>query len=326
MASKSGQESASTEQIEELLDAVDSTLDRLKTLYEQYFLGIQKQAPAYIHSDVERKLRELTQINIRNTGLRYRLATLQQKFGSYNSYWRRTLRQIENGTYVRNLAKIGRDAARNGTDIPEEILAAMPKRMREQVLRDRDQALATAKRRKQLEDESLLALADDETEKPLKTATGAHIIEDVDIDFNELFSAFEDDAPKIDAVKTQPIRKAPTRPPLPSMPVPDSVRRSGATRPPATQSTSPTQPLRAATHRGVEPARPDDAGRAPDPGSVPAVPGQRQTGPVPTMPSPHASGPAPAVPGQRQTGPVPTMASPRATGPAPAAPNPRATG
>ena len=50
----------STEQIEELLDAVDSTLDRLKTLYEQYFLGIQKQAPSFIHTGVERKLRDLT--------------------------------------------------------------------------------------------------------------------------------------------------------------------------------------------------------------------------------------------------------------------------
>src|SRR6476469_6706452 len=141
----------STKELEELLDTVDKTLERLKTLYEQYFLGIQKQAPAFIHNDVERKLRDLTQLNIRNTGLRYRLATLQQKFGSYNSYWRRTLRQIENGTYGRNLAKIGREAARNGADIPEEILAAMPKRMREQVLRDRDQAIAVATRRQMIE-------------------------------------------------------------------------------------------------------------------------------------------------------------------------------
>src|SRR5688500_17332453 len=116
-------------------------------MYEQYFLGIQKQAPGFLHNDVERKLRDLTQVNIRNTGMRYRLATLQQKFGSYNSYWRRTLRQIENGTYVRNLAKIGREAARTGAEIPDEILAAMPKRMREQVIRDRDAALAIARRR-----------------------------------------------------------------------------------------------------------------------------------------------------------------------------------
>src|SRR5206468_2238430 len=72
----------------------------------------------------------------------------QQKFGAYNSYWKRTLRQIENGTYLRNLSKIGREAVRTGAEIPEEILAAMPKRMREQVVRDREQAIAIAKRRK----------------------------------------------------------------------------------------------------------------------------------------------------------------------------------
>ncbi|HEX7842839.1 MAG TPA: hypothetical protein VF469_35440, partial [Kofleriaceae bacterium] len=143
MASKSGQpEPEKAEVIEELLDALDTTLDRVRVLYEQYFLGIQKQPPAYLHTDVERKIRELAQIQIRNTALRYRFATLQQKFGSYNSYWRRTLRQIENGTYTRSLFKIGRQAVRTGAELPEEILAAMPRRMREQVVRDREAALA----------------------------------------------------------------------------------------------------------------------------------------------------------------------------------------
>ncbi len=346
VASKSGQEAASVEHVGELLDAVDKTLDRLKTLYEQYFLGIQKQAPAFIHSDVERKLRDLTQLNIRNTGLRYRLATLQQKFGSYNSYWRRTLRQIENGTYLRNLAKIGREAARNGTEIPEEILAAMPKRMREQVLRDRDQALATAKRRKQLEDETLLALADDETKKPTKTATGAHIIEDEDIDFNELFSAFEDDAPKLDRQKqpTRPPagRRSPTtRPPLPRMPVP-------ATKPPA-PSASPAKPSASDTPPPPSATTPSSGDAStpvarvalkqqvvtasPRPGSQPPNPAVQATGPIPrptaatptqAIPRPvgHApTGPTQAVPrppGVSQTGP--TQAVPRPVGASPSGP------
>ncbi|HSD76317.1 MAG TPA: MXAN_5187 C-terminal domain-containing protein, partial [Solirubrobacteraceae bacterium] len=64
----------------------------------------------------------------------------------YNAYWRRTLRSIENGTYARILSKLGRKAAQSGEAVPEEILAAMPKRMREQVVRDREIALAQAKR------------------------------------------------------------------------------------------------------------------------------------------------------------------------------------
>jgi hypothetical protein len=147
VALKSAQPDGDKVDIEEVLEYIDKTLDRTKVLYEQYFLGMQKQPPAQLHTDVERRLRELHQLNIRNTGLRYRFATLQQKFGSYNSYWRRTLRQIENGTYIRNLAKISRQAALTGEEVPEEILAAMPKRMREQVKRDREQALAIKARR-----------------------------------------------------------------------------------------------------------------------------------------------------------------------------------
>jgi hypothetical protein len=148
VATKSGaQEPERAEVIEELLDALDTAIDRVKVLYEQYFLGIQKQPPTYLHTDIERKIRDLTQIQVRNTAMRYRFATLQQKFGSYNAYWRRTLRQIESGTYARNLSKVGRQAVKTGADVPAEILAAMPKRMREQVKRDREAALALSRLR-----------------------------------------------------------------------------------------------------------------------------------------------------------------------------------
>jgi hypothetical protein len=163
VATRSGQqEPEKAEVVEELLDALDAALDRVKVLYEQYFLGIQKQPPTYLHTDLERKIRDITQLQVRNTALRYRFATLQQKFGSYNAYWRRTLRQIENGTYTRSLSKIGRQAGRTGAAVPEEILAAMPKRMREQVKRDREAALALAELRTQPWGEPELLMLDDD--------------------------------------------------------------------------------------------------------------------------------------------------------------------
>jgi hypothetical protein len=206
VATKSAQqEPEKAEVVEELLDALDTSLDRVKVLYEQYFLGIQKQPPTFMHTDIERKIRDLAQLQIRNTALRYRYATLGQKFGSYNSYWRRTLRQIEQGTYTRNLSKIGRQAARTGDDVPEEILAAMPKRMREQVRRDREAALANARRReKPVSDGSeLLTLVDEDVEidvdefepaafigestavrRNVLTAGGAHRVADDDDEFD----------------------------------------------------------------------------------------------------------------------------------------------
>ncbi|NVB80372.1 MAG: hypothetical protein HOV81_18405 [Kofleriaceae bacterium] len=345
MALKSAQEGqTSQQQIEELLDAVDTTLDRLKTLYEQYFMGIQKQAPAFIHSDVERKLRDLTQMNVRNTGLRYRLATLQQKFGSYNSYWRRTLRQIENGTYHRNLQKIGRDAARTGAAIPEEILAAMPKRMREQVLRDRDAALAMAKRRNQAGDvaeDELLTLADEheaaatidepsQVRRDLKTQGGAHILseDDGDLNFDEFFSAFQDDAPSSpEAVKPAP---APAPAPRPQYAKPGIPNLSGIRIRP-TSAPVPSEPPADEPRKTPLPSTaPPEPRKTPFPSTAPPelrpqVPSQRQTGPVQvvpptTIPTQRATGPVPVIPSSRQTGPVPVVGAPavsRQTGPVP---------
>jgi hypothetical protein len=134
-------------EIEEALDTLDKLVDRLRVLYEQYFMGIQKQAPAHLHTDAERRIREVSQLQIRNTALRYRFATIQQKYGSYNTYWKRTLREIEGGRYIRNLSKLQRQAMAKGETLPAEIMAAMPKRMRESIERDRSAALADAKRR-----------------------------------------------------------------------------------------------------------------------------------------------------------------------------------
>lgn len=153
MATKSVQSSEErAAEIEESLDALDKLVDRLKVLYEQYFMGIQKQAPSHLHNDAERRIRDVAQLQIRNTALRYRFATIQQKFGAYNTYWKRTMRDIEAGRYLRNLSKLRRQAQRTGEALPEEILAAMPKRMRDAIERDRAAALADAQRRRMVEE------------------------------------------------------------------------------------------------------------------------------------------------------------------------------
>ncbi len=262
---------ASDTDVEELLDTVDKTLDRLKTLYEQYFLGIQKQAPSFIHNDVERKLRDLTQMNLRNTGVRYRLATLTQKFGSYNSYWRRTLRQIENGTYTRQLQKLGRDAIARGTDVPEEILAAMPKRMREQVMRDREAALAQAKRRQaaaaearagelggdQLPPEAdadFIAMIKEPTEvrRKLKGTDGSHLLSDAEADFDidAFFAEVEqqgDAKPerRSSGITTPPRTKSPTNAPRARSTTRNDLVRQGTAPPPIKTPTQGMPPLQA---------------------------------------------------------------------------------
>ncbi|HKA90138.1 MAG TPA: MXAN_5187 C-terminal domain-containing protein [Haliangiales bacterium] len=132
--------------IEELIGELEKKLERLKILYEQFFMGIEKMEPMVIRKEITRRMLDLSQINIRNTAQRYRFGALHQKFGVYTNYWSRTLREIERGTYFRNVVKVARDAARRGVEAPDEVLRSLPARVRERILRDREVAAAQADR------------------------------------------------------------------------------------------------------------------------------------------------------------------------------------
>lgn len=128
--------------LDEVFRELELKMDRLKVLYEQYFMGIEKMAPATQRKDVERRMVEMTQLQLRNTAHRYRLNSLQQRFGSMRTYWSRVEREIENGTHIRTIAKISRDAIRKGQDIPAEVLRTMPEKMRARVLAERAKVAA----------------------------------------------------------------------------------------------------------------------------------------------------------------------------------------
>jgi len=105
--------------IEAAVAEFQQKLDRLKMLYEQYFMGIEKREPLVPLKDAVRIMRLLDGQQIRNTGLRYRFRNLVQKYNVYRTYWRRTLRAIEAGTYHRDIARISRQAKREGIEMPK---------------------------------------------------------------------------------------------------------------------------------------------------------------------------------------------------------------
>jgi hypothetical protein len=109
---------AELKEIEATITEFAKKLDRLKILYEQYFMGINKREPLVPLKDVVRIMRALDQKKIRNTGLRFRYRSLVQKFNSYRTFWHRTLREIERGTYHRDLAKTKRNLAKKGIVMP----------------------------------------------------------------------------------------------------------------------------------------------------------------------------------------------------------------
>jgi len=203
-------------EIEEQLDALDKLVDRLRVLYEQYFLAIAKQAPSHLHTEAERRIRDLTQLQIRNTALRYRFATITQKFGAYNTYWRRTMREIEAGRYVRDLSRIRRKAAQHGDEIPPEILAAMPQRMRDMIERDRVVARAGVERRTAGEDDVAVIRASAPVREPhqVHRFDSADLAGDVDARLDEVLREAEAAVDRVQAAAppTPPAGAAARRP------------------------------------------------------------------------------------------------------------------
>ena len=93
------------EKLAEALDTVDEDLTNLQILYEKYFLGIDRKPPDLQRKSVSKRLREMRSTTVKNTGLKFRINTLFAKLISYERMWDRTLREIEDGTYKRDVFK-----------------------------------------------------------------------------------------------------------------------------------------------------------------------------------------------------------------------------
>lgn len=100
------------------LSDAEVQLSRLKFLYEQWFQGIERIEPLIPRKQFDRALHLLQKEQPRNTSLRFRFHTLIQRYTTLQTYWRRVARQIEEGTYRRDLlrARRRREAARAERD------------------------------------------------------------------------------------------------------------------------------------------------------------------------------------------------------------------
>jgi len=101
-------------EFEIILSDSEVQLSRIKHLYEQWFQGIERIEPQIARKQFDRALHELRKEVPRNTALRFRFQTLIQRYTTLQTYWRRVGRQIEEGTYRRDLlrARRRRDEAR----------------------------------------------------------------------------------------------------------------------------------------------------------------------------------------------------------------------
>jgi hypothetical protein len=104
----------SREGLEAHIDDMTKKLERLRGSYESFFMGVDRAPPEFLRRDLHRQLVEMQQVPIGNSALRFRFQALSQRWVQLTTYWNRVLREIEMGTYSRDLAKAQRRLAQKG--------------------------------------------------------------------------------------------------------------------------------------------------------------------------------------------------------------------
>jgi hypothetical protein len=131
------------EGIEARLSEMEKKMDRLRSMYESYFMGMERIPPDTARREMNRMMLEMQQVSIVASALRFRFQSLSQKWVLQSTYWNRTMREIEAGTFRRDVARTQRHlAARGGVITEAEALAlGIPKsRVKAFVARHRSSA------------------------------------------------------------------------------------------------------------------------------------------------------------------------------------------
>lgn len=113
------------QEFEKALDDLETRLERLRVLYEQWFQGLERLEPTVPRKDVDRRFDLMRREAPRTTGLRFRFQQLVMRYTTYTTYWLRVARQIEDGTYRRDVMKLRRKREEFRAQLKEELLSAM---------------------------------------------------------------------------------------------------------------------------------------------------------------------------------------------------------
>jgi hypothetical protein len=134
------------EALESRIGEMERKLDRLRALYESFFMGIERAPPNVPRREMNRLILELQQEPIANSSMRFRFQAVLSRWVLMTAYWNRTLREIESGTFRRDLARAQRHLAEKGGVISEQeaINLGIPA-PRAKAFAERQQKLANAR-------------------------------------------------------------------------------------------------------------------------------------------------------------------------------------
>ncbi len=110
-----------SEKLGEELTAVEERLAILHTTFEKYFVGVDRRPPDRERKELSDKIRRLRTSTTKNTALRFRIQTIFARLISYERLWDRTLREIEEGTYRRDVFKAKLRIGARKPEPPKEV-------------------------------------------------------------------------------------------------------------------------------------------------------------------------------------------------------------
>ncbi|MBU1534449.1 hypothetical protein KKF84_03960, partial [Myxococcota bacterium] len=114
---------ATVNQMQAQLMALDKSIEKLRVLYEQFFMGIEKWEPATYRKQIKAELRAFHDDPPSNTAVKFLLNKVENKLKTYEQYWNRILREIENGVYEKQIKRMRRKIKDEG--LPDDLLAGV---------------------------------------------------------------------------------------------------------------------------------------------------------------------------------------------------------
>jgi hypothetical protein len=90
---------------DEDLRVIENKLNMLKLDYERYFLGTRPREPVILRQEMQKFFTQWANMPIQNTAMRFRFNSLNSRYQAMKRQWDGILRQMEAGTYKRDLFK-----------------------------------------------------------------------------------------------------------------------------------------------------------------------------------------------------------------------------
>lgn len=93
------------QEIADMLVRLEDQIQSLRVEFEQYFSGVVRFQPEKLKAEVERGFRKLLKAPLKNSELNFKARALKYKFNTLDTYWRRVLREKEEGRYHKDVFK-----------------------------------------------------------------------------------------------------------------------------------------------------------------------------------------------------------------------------